>query len=192
MAISSKFRASIIQQLKDILHDNPYSTFIRSLVDLHDLEDHKIFLKSDPGLDQRVYNLPAVSQVAAIWNENDYNSGDGTRNIHIFTKIGRKRMLKQYYGCYDTLQYPLIFAKGETGWHKDILRIPRSDVLNQLGSTCQNQNILSVQNCSHIDEVISAEEKGTDTSCKINHNFKKLIQIYLYFAALYSISHLYY
>ncbi|XP_027157485.1 uncharacterized protein LOC113759078 [Coffea eugenioides] len=161
MAISSKFRESIFQQFKDILHDNPYSTFIRSLVDLHDLEDHKIFLKSDPGLDQRVYNLPAVSQVAAMWNENDYNSGDGTQNIHIFTKIGRKRMLKQYYGCYDTLQYPLIFAKGETGWHKDILRIPRSDVLNQSGSTCQNQNILSVQNCSHIDEVISAEEKAS-------------------------------
>ncbi|XP_027077088.2 uncharacterized protein [Coffea arabica] len=159
MAISSKFRESIIQQLKDILHDNPYSTFIRSLVDLHDLEDHKIFLKSDPGLDQRVYNLPAVSQVAAMWNENDYNTGDGTRNIQIFTKTGSKRILKQYYGCYDTLQYPLIFAKGETGWHKDILRIPRSDVLNQLGSTCQNQNILSIQNCSHIDEVISAEEK---------------------------------
>ena len=83
MAISSKFRASIIQQLKDILHDNPYSTFIRSLVDLHDLEDHKIFLKSDPGLNQRVYNLPVVSQVAAIWNKNDHNTGDSTEIIQI-------------------------------------------------------------------------------------------------------------
>ena len=86
-------------------------------MDLHDLEDHKIFLKSDPGLDQRVYNLPAVSQVEKIWNKNDHNTGDSTGKIQIFTKTGSKCILKQYYGCYDTFQYPLIFAKGETRWH---------------------------------------------------------------------------
>ncbi|KAL0325397.1 UNVERIFIED_CONTAM: hypothetical protein Sradi_5109000 [Sesamum radiatum] len=31
----------------------------------------RIVLRADPGLDQRIYNIPAVDQVAAIWKDSD-------------------------------------------------------------------------------------------------------------------------
>ena len=44
MALSSKFRESIVQQLRSILHENPYSVFIRRLVGIEDLDKYKFFL----------------------------------------------------------------------------------------------------------------------------------------------------
>ena len=93
MALSSKFRDSIVQQLKSILDENPYSVFIRRLADMEDLDKYRIFLKSDPGLNQRVLNVPSVSQVAAIWSDNDNTNGDSAREIEICTKTGGKKYL---------------------------------------------------------------------------------------------------
>ena len=51
MALSSKFKESIVQQLKSVLDDNPYSMFIRKLADIEEIDKYKIFLKSNPGLE---------------------------------------------------------------------------------------------------------------------------------------------
>ena len=52
---------SIISQLMDILRVNPYSNFFRNLSNIPNLENHVIHIRSDVGLDQRVYNTPSVS-----------------------------------------------------------------------------------------------------------------------------------
>ena len=49
---------------------NPYSNFFCPLQNIPDLENYKIHIKSNVGLDQRVYNTPSTSQVATIWVEN--------------------------------------------------------------------------------------------------------------------------
>ena len=161
MAISSKFRESIVEQLRSLLHENPYSAFIRSLAELQDLDRYRIFLKSDPGFDQRVYNTPTVSQVAAIWSESDLNDTQTSRNIEISTKTDNKKIVKQCYGCYDGLQYPLIYAQGETGWHPGILRKTKADILERPDQTCNEENLLPLHQCTNIDQIIDAEEKGT-------------------------------
>ncbi|XP_071925101.1 uncharacterized protein [Coffea arabica] len=160
MAISGKFKESIVQQLRSILDENPYSAFIRSLTEVQDLDRYRIFLKSDSGLDQRVYNTPTVSQVAAIWSESDLNSTQSSRNIEISTKTGNKKIVKQYYGCYDALQYPLIYARGETGWHPGILRKTKADILERPDQTCSQENLLPLHQCTNMDHIIDAEEQA--------------------------------
>nr|XP_027108912.1 uncharacterized protein LOC113728748 [Coffea arabica] len=81
MAISNKFRETILQQLQQLLDHNPYAAFFRSLRNFEDIYNHKVFLNSHPSLDQRVYNTPTVSQVAAIWTEHDLNIGDSSQHI---------------------------------------------------------------------------------------------------------------
>ena len=63
---SPRLRVDTLKFLMHILQRNPYTKFFKSLREIPHLERHRIILNSDPGLDQRVYNLPATSQVAAI------------------------------------------------------------------------------------------------------------------------------
>ena len=69
-------------------------------------------LKSNPGLDQRVYNTPLASQVAAIWLYDDSSNEHTTRDIIVHSFIGFKRKVEYYFDCYDLLQYPLLFSFG--------------------------------------------------------------------------------
>lgn len=32
-----------------------------------------------------------------------------------------------YFGCYDPLQYPLLFPNGESGWHQGTERVNKQD-----------------------------------------------------------------
>ncbi|XP_019246018.1 PREDICTED: uncharacterized protein LOC109225707 isoform X2 [Nicotiana attenuata] len=84
MACSNKINESIVSELMDMLKVNPYSFFIRSLIDIPELQNFHIGLKCDPGLDQRVYNLPTSSEIAAIWVEDNDNN---ITHAHIFKFI---------------------------------------------------------------------------------------------------------
>ncbi|XP_022875798.1 WUSCHEL-related homeobox 8-like [Olea europaea var. sylvestris] len=74
-----------------------------------------IVLRSDPGLDQRVYNMPSCEQVAAVWVDDDPSASIKTRDILIYGHSNTAHRVNYYYGCYDPLQYPLIFTYGELG-----------------------------------------------------------------------------
>ena len=73
-----------------------------------------------PGLDQRVYNKPIESQVAALWVEGEENGENSRRNIQVYTCGGSPRNIEYYYGCYDPLEYPLMFSFGKLGWYQGI------------------------------------------------------------------------
>ncbi|XP_027181781.1 uncharacterized protein LOC113780165 [Coffea eugenioides] len=132
-----------------------------AISELQDLDRYGIFLKPDSRLDQCVYNTPTVSQVAAIWSESVLNSTQTSRNIEISTKTGNKKIVKQYYGCYDALQYPLIYARSETGWHPGILRKTKADILELPHQTCSQESLLPLQQCTNMDHIIDAEEQRT-------------------------------
>ena len=53
--------------------------------------------------------------MAAVWLENDDNIGDTSHHIQVYTKFGNMQVIKHYFGCFDVLQYPLVFANGEIG-----------------------------------------------------------------------------
>nr|XP_027101001.1 uncharacterized protein LOC113720276 [Coffea arabica] len=71
--------------------------------------------------DQRVWNQPTASQIAALWVEGQKSGKRYKRHIQIYTKEGKDHLVQYYYGCYDPLQYPLLFPFGETRWHPEEL-----------------------------------------------------------------------
>lgn len=74
---------STLLLLIEILKENSYSKFFRSLSNITNLHDHKIQIRCHPGLDQRVFNTPSASQVAAVWVEDDENANIRVRDITI-------------------------------------------------------------------------------------------------------------
>ncbi|KAG7956984.1 hypothetical protein I3843_11G152100 [Carya illinoinensis] len=100
---STRMDLSVIAQLMDILRVNPYYTFFRSLGDLPSLECQKICIRSDFGLDQRVYNAPTSSEVAAIWVEDDTLEQVTPRDIFVYNYVGGSHIVQYYFGCYDSL-----------------------------------------------------------------------------------------
>ncbi|XP_022841967.1 uncharacterized protein LOC111365659 [Olea europaea var. sylvestris] len=67
---SDKFCEFTLRKLIDVLNKNPYSKFFRSLREVSDLESYCNLLKSNPGVDRRIYNLPTSQQVALVWVDN--------------------------------------------------------------------------------------------------------------------------
>ncbi|XP_062217825.1 uncharacterized protein LOC133918083 [Phragmites australis] len=60
----------VIAMLVGILRGNPYSEHLRSMGQVEDLEDYRVTLNLDYRLDQRTYNVPATSEVAAVFGTN--------------------------------------------------------------------------------------------------------------------------
>ncbi|KAL6556941.1 hypothetical protein OROHE_006817 [Orobanche hederae] len=102
---------------------NPYAIFFRGLRELPNLQEYNIVLRADPSLDMRNYNLPTVNQVAAIWNEMTGVPAAQPHDIRVYTSSGQTHRVHYYYGCYDPLQYPLLFPFKESGCHTGIRRI---------------------------------------------------------------------
>ncbi|KAG6646090.1 hypothetical protein CIPAW_08G169300 [Carya illinoinensis] len=155
---STRMDPSVIAQLMDILRVNPYSRFFRSLGDLPSLECQKICIRSDPGLDQRVYNAPTSSEVAAIWIEDDTLEQITPRDIFVYNHVGGSHIVQYYYGCYDPLQYPLLFPFGDIGWHQGIQRINRrSAFMSNHSHTAQS---IDPHQSISAEELLRQEDQG--------------------------------
>ncbi|KAG6645201.1 hypothetical protein CIPAW_08G106200 [Carya illinoinensis] len=155
---STRMDPSVIAQLMDILRVNPYSRFFRSLGDLPSLECQKICIRSDPGLDQRVYNAPTSSEVAAIWVEDDTLDQITPRDIFVYNHVGGSHIVQYYYGCYDPLQYPLLFPFGDIGWHQGIQRINRrSAFMSNHSHTAQS---IDPHQLISAEELLRQEDQG--------------------------------
>lgn len=120
----------------EILTVNSYTRFFRSLRELNVDEHTRIVIRSDANTDQRVFNTPTSSQVAAIWVEPESSSTEKKRDILVFGKSGSNHKIMHYYSCYDPLQYPLLFPYGEAGWHEGISKA----VKKRKGTTTQNES----------------------------------------------------
>ncbi|XP_057534285.1 uncharacterized protein LOC130812729 [Amaranthus tricolor] len=115
-----EIRPDVISLLMEIMDCNPYAQFFQSLRDINVHENTRIFLNKSSSLDQRVYNAPSSSEVAAIWID-DFPSDDSTSPyIAVCGKSNKSHRIYHYYGSYDPLQYPLLFPSGDCGWHQGI------------------------------------------------------------------------
>ena len=74
----------------------------------------------DQRLDQRTYNLPINSEVAAVWVEGNEIITDFAKYVILHGNSIEIQSIKPYYACYDPLSYPLFFPRGELGWHRKI------------------------------------------------------------------------
>jgi hypothetical protein len=116
----------VVHNLVNIMKGNPYSEQLRSMGAHRDeLEDYRIELNTDQKLDQRRYNLPVSSEVAAIWVEGSDLTNRFKRSITLCGNNNERYSIQATHGCYDPLSYPLFFPKGELGWHPNL---PKLDV----------------------------------------------------------------
>ena len=121
---SDRLNPSILTQIIDILKLNPYCALFRSLKNIPTLKDLRIHIRSDATLDQRVYT-PSASQVVAIWVEDDSSRDHSSWDIIVYSHSGSSHRVQYYFGCYEPLQYPLLFPYGDTGWHQGIKRVEK-------------------------------------------------------------------
>jgi hypothetical protein len=113
----------IMSIITDVLRENPYSEQFRSLGQAQNIEDYRIILNLDQRLDQRVYNAPITSEVAAVWIEENERRNTFDKNIILHGKNNKIQGIRSYHGCYDPLSYPILFPRGELGWHPDIPKV---------------------------------------------------------------------
>ncbi|KAG5608999.1 hypothetical protein H5410_020280 [Solanum commersonii] len=77
-----------------------------------------------------------MSKLRGIWVEQDITNSIPTPHIRIYTKSDKSQLVNYYYGCYDPLQYPLLFPYGQGGWHCGIKKIKcSSKTSTQMGLT---------------------------------------------------------
>jgi hypothetical protein len=115
---SPDLNIEVIRRILGILEQNPYAQVFKSLGSVPNLDEYRISLNTDIKLDQRRYNAPTTSQVAAIWVEGSDPQNCFDRSVVVHGKGDRPLYIRAYYGCYDPLSYPLFFPRGETGWNR--------------------------------------------------------------------------
>ncbi|XP_039794795.1 uncharacterized protein LOC120660361 [Panicum virgatum] len=115
----------MIRKLVDIMRDNPYSKHLKSFRQNENLDDYHVELNLDQRLDQRTYNTPLTSKVAAIWIEGSERLGQFKNSVLLHGKDRSLHGIRSYHGCYDALSYPVFFPRGELGWHN---MIPKAGV----------------------------------------------------------------
>jgi hypothetical protein len=96
------------------------------------LDEYQIELNTNIGVDQRRYNAPTISQVAAIWEEGSDTAKQFERSIMVCGTSGEPQNIKAYHGCYDPLSYPLFSPRGEADWNKKILYVDQGDPVEGL------------------------------------------------------------
>ena len=128
---SPNLRLDLIRKILAILEHNPYAQVFKSLGVVPNLDEYRISLNTDIKLDQRRYNAPTTSQVAAIWVEGSDPQKTFDRSVIVYGKGERPLYIRAYYGCYDPLSYPLFFPCGEIGWNRLMPYIGAADHTNQ-------------------------------------------------------------
>lgn len=113
----------IVTKLKVMLDEfNPHAKAFRMARDLlktNNFLDLKLRLISDRRQDGRVYNIPTVSEVAALI-VGDIDSATH-RDIIVQSRNGHLQRIDEFHPAYLAYQYPLIFIYGEDGYRKNIL-----------------------------------------------------------------------
>uniref|UniRef100_I1Q7F0 Helitron helicase-like domain-containing protein n=1 Tax=Oryza glaberrima TaxID=4538 RepID=I1Q7F0_ORYGL len=115
---------NLVRVILRILAHNPYVQTFNRVGSMPNLDDYKIELNTNVTPDQRRYNAPTASQVAAIWLEGDDPMRTFDRHVLVHAKGDKPCYIKAYHGCYDPLAYPLFNPNGETGWN---LKMPYDD-----------------------------------------------------------------
>lgn len=152
----NKLKPHIISELIDVLKDNPYSQFFRSLHQIPNIEQYEIRLKANPKIDQKTAQPPSVSQVAIMWIEDEEVAELNERDIVVQKHDGHSRRISHYYGCYDSLQYPLLFPLGEPGWHEGIKK-NKGRYTSGLSSA---QRKISAHHSTTAEELLTNEAAG--------------------------------
>lgn len=115
--------SNIVRALKSMLDENNILVqsfrMARDKIEQSSESNVKLKLLGRREKDARMYNLPTVSEVAALI-VGDFDESLGDRDIVVETKQGGLKRITELHASYLGLQYPLIFPYGEDGYREDI------------------------------------------------------------------------
>jgi hypothetical protein len=81
---------NLIQNILAILQDNPYVHTLKRNGAFSNLNDYQIELNTNITPDQRRYNAPTTSQVAAIWMEGNDPQRCFDRSVVVYGRTDRR------------------------------------------------------------------------------------------------------
>ncbi|XP_071913922.1 uncharacterized protein [Coffea arabica] len=179
LAACPRLSESVIRKIMQVLESNPYAKFFRNLREVPNLDNYYIVLKTLPGVDQRVYNRPTTSQVAGLWVEGQENGETGRRDIRVHTHSGASKNIQYYYGCYDPLQYPILFPFGDLGWHQGIPKKGAKVYGRKRKKKQPVADLISPANAATAEQLIQNEEHAMENIHE-DPNFVSLREYYCY------------
>ena len=74
---------------------------------------------TDPNLDHRRYNQPTADEVAAIIPDSSLEAAR-SRELILHSRGGPLTRVSELSSAYAPLRYPIIFPRGEQGWHPEL------------------------------------------------------------------------
>ena len=151
----NEIRADLVAKLITVVEENPYAQFFRSLHCMVVEDNTTIAINHDLVPDQRTYNAPTSDQVAGILVDNVADISNHGLHILVHGKSNRKHQIRHFYGCYDPLQYPIIFPLGDCGWHPKLKKVA-DNVQKVVVADAEQEHILNLD----IEEVVIASNSG--------------------------------
>nr|XP_016495443.1 PREDICTED: uncharacterized protein LOC107814527 [Nicotiana tabacum] len=126
--MNNQLHAEIGNELKQMLDDkNILAKSFRMVRDQFQTDrtsNVRLRLIGKRGSDGRRYNLPTVSEVAALI-VGDFEQTRSDRDIIVESQSGQLQRVNELNAAYLGLQYPLLFPYGEDGYREDI---PLNDI----------------------------------------------------------------
>ncbi|XP_019231846.1 PREDICTED: uncharacterized protein LOC109212634 [Nicotiana attenuata] len=126
---------------------------------MSNFQNFHIALKCDTGLDQRVYNVPTTTEIAAIWVDENDGSAIHTPHLQIYTHSDKTQRVNYYFGCYDPLQYPLLFPHGQSGWHCGIKKLPKPENIPR-SRTLEFEQLPNIKKFTSVDGYLDMEAQN--------------------------------
>lgn len=116
--VNRTVKREIITQLQQLLHEhNQLVKLFKTALEMMPSDDYKIVIRADkrqPGEHERRFNAPTLNEVAIVVVGENLE----TRDIVVRRRDGNNlQRISETHRSYDALQYPLIFSRGEDGYH---------------------------------------------------------------------------
>ncbi|OIT07789.1 hypothetical protein A4A49_34833, partial [Nicotiana attenuata] len=144
--LNNQLHAEIVNDLKQMLDENNVLAksfrMVRDQFQTDGTSNVRLRLIGKRGSDGRRYNLPTVSEVAALI-VGDFEQTRSDRDIIVESQSGQLQRINELNAAYLGLQYPLLFPYGEDGYREDI---PLNDIDDSTGGRkCVSTLIYTVE-----------------------------------------------
>ena len=118
-SINAGVKQDIVKLLQEMLHaEHSYVKGFKAAMEVvsADSNNYKIVIDADKrptGEHARRFNLPESNEVGILMKGQEH----GKRDIVLQARDDSLKYISETHRAYDSLQYPLLFSRGEDGYH---------------------------------------------------------------------------
>ncbi|UYV74337.1 hypothetical protein LAZ67_11003112 [Cordylochernes scorpioides] len=139
--ITANLNRDLVRSLQDLLHaHNHYIQSFKAALETlpQNHADYRVIIHSDklpPEEHERRYNAPMTNEVALLMVGQEF----GPRDIVLHCRNNLTQRISEIHQAYDSLQYPLIFCRGEVGYSVSLPQVnPSTREIMQKTVSCMN------------------------------------------------------